>query len=573
MFTGTGMTSPDAGTGRTPGFKIKILRGTGLVSFLVICIVILSNVNLRPVSAAVCDCVACHGADHHGTTTWPGCNTSCHSSPPATGAHVTHSAPISNTTYGDTVTSTSGGYQFGCGHCHSMEVSKHRNGAKDVDLTSATGIGQTGTQVCSECHGSNGPHGTCDSNDCLSCHNVAQGATPAIVPATNHHSGACATCHYAGAADGRAPHDTIRPLTTNASCLACHTTVNQGTNHHIGTCTTCHAEPGVSIRKTCTNCHGNMTLYPDMGQDQGIVTCTTCHTAPTKAAAFAACVTCHTASGYSGDEMQHNRPRPNFVAPCDTTTSNKINFDASSTTCLAGYTCSYSWDFGQSGGTTTNAATASPTHTYTSSGTYPVTLTVTAAAAVALSGSVMKSVPTCIANQAPTCGRTAIVYSPNNTVSFTDTSTDDGVGGVATVSVNWGDTKTDLNKPLLSPFSHTYSTSGTYLLIQSVQDAAGAIIECPRQYVTLVPAAGAKFKVIVNMSKAVPYTTVKVMLNGSIKSQGSTGAAGLTWTSASLPANANYTLSVMKPGKTFSCNGATVDLSTGNQTAACTVTP
>ena len=88
-----------------------------------------------------------------------------------------------------------------------------------------------------------------------------------------------------------------------------------------------------------------------------------------------------------------------------------------------------------------------------------------------------------------------------------------------------------------------------------------------------VSSAGTTFKVTVNMSKAATYATVKVLLNGAIKAQGSTGAGGLTWTSGSLPANANYTLSVIKSGKTFSCNGATVDLSAGNQTVSCTVKP
>ena len=104
-------------------------------------------------------------------------------------------------------------------------------------------------------------------------------------------------------------------------------------------------------------------------------------------------------------------PKPNFTAPCDTITSNKMNFDASSYpyTCPSGYTCTYSWDFGQSGGTTTNANTATPAHTYTSSGTFPVTLTMTAVGGG--SASVTKSVTTCTVNQPPTCGRTAFVYT------------------------------------------------------------------------------------------------------------------------------------------------------------------
>ena len=134
--------------------------------------------------------------------------------------------------------------------------------------------------------------------------------------------------------------------------------------------------------------------------------------------------------------------------------------------------------------------------------------------------------------------------------------------------VDWGDTTTTTYALNANP-SHTYASNGTYVIRQSVKDATGMISQCDPLTVT-VPAT---FKVTVNMSKAATYATVKVLLNGVIKSQGSTGAAGLTWTSASLSATSNYTLSVTKAGTTFSCNGATVDLSTGNQTVACTVTP
>ena len=81
-----------------------------------------------------CDCEICHG-DFHGAN-WTGC-TACHESPPASGSHQVHynSSPQNNLRYGDTtVQSTAQAYLFGCGNCHPLDKSKHRNGSLDVEL-------------------------------------------------------------------------------------------------------------------------------------------------------------------------------------------------------------------------------------------------------------------------------------------------------------------------------------------------------------------------------------------------------------------------------------------------------
>ena len=500
-------------------------------------------------------CSACHGAG--------GITPSEHVTPTATCASC-HSRPGAASTMVLAHPEAVGGPSHACSTCHTVGVKPN-----EVDACAN-----------SSCHGPGGTAHLRNDLDTLRMLAVEM-HVPADIPraleCTGCHNGVFEKpfAHPAGGAECSACHP--RAGVSPADVETCKTCHDSGPAHKFSEATlTTRAHDmhqfGASVPSTiCTDCHGTKTLYYPMGP----ITCIECHTASTKAAAFAACITCHsgmTNASDVGKDIHISTPRPNFTAQCDTITSNKMNFDASSysNTCPDGYTCTYSWDFGQSGGTTTNANTSTPTHTYTSSGSFSVTLTMTAAGGG--SASVTKSLTTCTVNQPPACGRTAIFYSPGNTVYFTDASTDDGVGGVALVSVNWGDSKTDVNKPLLTSFSHTYAAAGTYLLIQSVMDAAGAISECPRQYVTPVP-AGAKFNVTVNMSKTAAYASVKVLLNGSIKSQGSTGAAGLTWTSASLPANAGYTLSVMKVGKTFSCNGATVDLSTGNQTVECTVTP
>jgi predicted CxxxxCH...CXXCH cytochrome family protein len=85
-----------------------------------------------------CNCQSCHG-DHHGGN-WSGC-TGCHDSPPATGSHLVHynSAPETNLPYGDVaVRSTPQAYKFGCGNCHPIDSSKHRNGSVDVELFDAS---------------------------------------------------------------------------------------------------------------------------------------------------------------------------------------------------------------------------------------------------------------------------------------------------------------------------------------------------------------------------------------------------------------------------------------------------
>lgn len=81
-----------------------------------------------------CDCQTCHG-DFHGPN-WAGCS-ACHDSPPATGSHLVHydSEPLLNLRYGDTtVSSTADAYKFGCGNCHPLSNTNHRNGTVEVEL-------------------------------------------------------------------------------------------------------------------------------------------------------------------------------------------------------------------------------------------------------------------------------------------------------------------------------------------------------------------------------------------------------------------------------------------------------
>ncbi len=286
------MTSHNIEVSSAPRRKIKIMKAICLLSLLFVCTVILFNFNVGDAGAA-CECVSCHGVNYHGNT-WPSCST-CHGAPPATGSHAVHSAPLSNTTYGDTVTNTAGQYQFGCGHCHTLAVTTRaahetpRNAI--IQLSGTSGLGQTGEQVCSECHGNEGPHGaSCGTSNCTSCHSTKN------IP---HEAGVgvpvgCQDCHVSPLHNGTVPTVTnscgqchgasgpgmnftteqllavtvptahnASPLTMN--CQVCHTEIvqemhpdrNPGTPNDCSTChISIHRNTQVDVRVSCGQCHG-----------------------------------------------------------------------------------------------------------------------------------------------------------------------------------------------------------------------------------------------------------------------------------------------------------------------------
>ncbi len=260
----------------------------------------------------------------------------------------------------------------------------------------------------------------------------------------------------------------------------------------------------------------------------------------------------------------------NGVAPGAVVTSNAITvtgIDIPSPISISGG--SYSINGGTytpSAGTVNNGDTV--TVRQTASTLYHTTTTATLTIG-AVSGPF--SVTTRNPNNPPICGRGPLSYS-GNTVSFIDASSDDGVGGTATVSVNWGDNKID-SWTLLGNISHTYAYNATYTVRQSVKDAKGFITNCDTVTVT-VPA---KFKVTVNTGLS--SALVKVTLGGVLKAQGYTNSAG-TYTSVGIVPAANYLVTVSKGSTVFDCDGSgsannpvTVDLSTSDRTLNCTVSP
>lgn len=124
-----------AGVSRNTG-KVRIAV---ILSLSVLCLFLLFTTNAPQSLAEDCGCQICHGGPH--PPDWSGCS-SCHDSPPQTGSHRKHydSTPIivDYMLYNDTsVTSTAEAYRFGCGNCHPLDITKHRDGILQVELYNA----------------------------------------------------------------------------------------------------------------------------------------------------------------------------------------------------------------------------------------------------------------------------------------------------------------------------------------------------------------------------------------------------------------------------------------------------
>ena len=140
-----------------------------------------------------------------------------------------------------------------------------------------------------------------------------------------------------------------------------------------------------------------------------------------------------------------------------------ITFDGSGSYDPDGSITSYSWTFGD-GGTESGK---NPSHTYTTQGTFTVTLKVTDnngatdtdTAKVTIGG-----------NKSPVANFTYSPVSPTDldTITFTDTSTDDGQ------IINWTWYFGDGNISYAQNPSYKYDDNGTYIVVLTVKDDEGA---------------------------------------------------------------------------------------------------
>ena len=140
-------------------------------------------------------CSSCHN-QHSGAASGGSCN-GCHDCPPATASHMKHygsTAIVSG--YGDlritqAFTNYSSGYVFGCGNCHPMDLSKHRNNVVDVELynpqaaigtlkakNSSLASYVSGDTIFTDAKGISYTKGTCSN---VYCHSYNEWTTPAAI--------------------------------------------------------------------------------------------------------------------------------------------------------------------------------------------------------------------------------------------------------------------------------------------------------------------------------------------------------------------------------------------------------
>lgn len=275
-----------------------IIKISILLCLLAVFMFVIFAVGAQKTAAADCDCNTCHNSFQHPDG-WNGCSTStCHDSPPQTVAHLTHynSTPVIELVYGDTaVSSGSDAYKFGCGNCHPLDNSYHRNGTVEVQMydaaapagslkakNPATAAYNPADKTCSNvyCHSgfvvfSSGPVGnplTVNDNPALFPPNYKINKLPTTVGFIMDET--CSSVQYA-------------PYTVNSG-REYKTTPAWGTTGTFSQCTECHQFPlttfGPAVEAGVGDGHqwynewegwayghaNNMDYYPG-------IPCATCH--------------------------------------------------------------------------------------------------------------------------------------------------------------------------------------------------------------------------------------------------------------------------------------------------------
>ena len=418
--------------------------------------------------------------------------------------------------------------QAGCVGCHNVHQST-------VEAVGAEGI----EQECTACH-----------NKSLPGMNHPTGAdTPANGNLTS--AAACGKCHMwrNGYCVGATPPPAAGAFYNEAACLANGGTFTEGLPSHLWRINTddaystfpTPAQWNAGTRKANTAADGSYAnaVYGDVD-----LACGQCHGGSFGMDGKIAAAPYYDKATLAGlaKNIHQDMPAAAFGWVPDSTTSKQVNFNAAATVCPSLSTCSYAWDFGDS----STGTGVTPTHTYATTAPETVTLTVTGddgSDCNTTKASVTHSVTPIILNQAPVVGRSAgPTYPGGNQVTFTDSSTDDNVGGAATVYVNWGNggpvavCGTAGTNPVCTK---TYAAAGTYNVSHFVIDAQGLYSAYDNFQVT-VPA---KFFVTVDSGTASALVQIKQGL--TIKAQGYTNGSG-DWTSlVKLPVGA-YTATLTK---------------------------
>jgi PKD repeat protein len=169
------------------------------------------------------------------------------------------------------------------------------------------------------------------------------------------------------------------------------------------------------------------------------------------------------------DTVQHTvttvLPNVPPVAAFSTAATNlSLAVDASAASDSDGTITNYAWNFGD--GATASGATAS--HVYGDGGTFPVTLTVTDNRGAVVSATQSVTITAPPANVAPTAAFTNTAV--DLAASFDASTSSDADGSVASYAWAFGDGTTGTG----ATTSHSYAAAGTFSVVLTVTDNAGA---------------------------------------------------------------------------------------------------
>jgi gliding motility-associated-like protein len=184
---------------------------------------------------------------------------------------------------------------------------------------------------------------------------------------------------------------------------------------------------------------------------------------------------------------------------------NSINFTATSQNAVS-QIASYQWDFGDSGGAFV-AGTATASHTYNTVGNYTVRLAI-------------KDVNGC----PDTTGRIIKVYGPtaefvapirnsclNTPLVFNDLTNTDGIHPINPWEWTFGDNNNAITTFTAPPFTHAYTTPGTYTVKLKVKDSFGCLDSITKNTYINITAPVADFKAVDTVScvgKQIAFTNL-----------------------------------------------------------------
>ena len=246
---------------------------------------------------------------------------------------------------------------------------------------------------------------------------------------------------------------------------------------------------------------------------------------------------------------------PNFIW-VQVGNSNTVNFDASSTVCPSGGTCTYSWNFGDA--TTDNSNRVTLSHSYSTAAagvnSYTATLTVVNTSSAVLRPETRTETVT--VNIPPTVNE-ASVSANNMTVTLVDAST-----AGSSVSVAWGDGSSPSTGSAGGTFTHTYAVANTYTIVHTAKlQGLTATKNIPITVPTKYTVSG-----LVTSKAGTPLSSVSLSLKlgGVTKGITSTDTNGNYTFINVVPGT--YTITASKSGYTFANPAASVTVTGGNVT-------